>query len=285
MKENAFLMGLLALAVVVDACREKEEGATDNPSSDTLTAGADADSVEEEEMSDSLILFEDAPLPETADEVFDDFFFNFATNRDFQQARVADKLTVSEGGIRKEVDAIRWNVAQAFPSTDLYAVIFERNDELELEKDTALKDVDIEVAHLEERIIETFRFRKQGKQWKLTEVENEDFDNSPNGDFLTFYAHFSSDSAFQVQSLSNPLPFVLSSQGEAGDGGLEQMSADEWSEQDMPLPVGKLVNIVYGQSYISQTRKSMQIRDIGGVILRYNFEKGPSGWRLVSLEQ
>ena len=50
------------------------------------------DSVEVEEEKEELQLFEDTPLPKAADELFDDFFFNFVSNPKFQTSRVVFPL-------------------------------------------------------------------------------------------------------------------------------------------------------------------------------------------------
>ena len=40
---------------------------------------------------------EELPMPVTADELFDDFFFNFASNKPLQMSRIVFPLKVSEG--------------------------------------------------------------------------------------------------------------------------------------------------------------------------------------------
>ena len=77
---------ILSLAVPY-GCTNKKPEQTDSIQSDSVvTATAGEDSTEN--------LISQAPMPTTADELFDDFVFNFAANRRLQLKRIVFPLPV-----------------------------------------------------------------------------------------------------------------------------------------------------------------------------------------------
>ena len=73
-------------------CKDKKPATlVDSVASDTVVADTQAmDSVEK--------LIEETPMPKAADELFDDFLFNFAANRKLQKQRVHFPLPVYRNG-------------------------------------------------------------------------------------------------------------------------------------------------------------------------------------------
>lgn len=252
------------------------------------------DSVGEEEEKDDLQLFEETPLPKAADELFDDFFFNFVSNPKFQTSRVVFPLKVQGRGQDTQIDSGDWTEDDLFASQEFYTTIYERDDELELKKDTSVNSVNVEWIHLNERYIDKYKFMRVNGQWMLTEVEKQDLDETPNGNFLDFYCRFSSDSLFQRENIAYPLPFrmpmgeedVEIDDEEGGGEGVEELSPDDWFElaKEMPLPKDVLVNIEYGQAYFSENVKHLLVQGVSnGLFVKYTFRKYGQ-WQLVEIE-
>ena len=232
----------------------------------------DTDSVEQVEEEDELQLFEEPPLPKAADELFDDFFFNFVSNPKFQTSRVVFPLNVSGGKADHSLTSAEWSENDVFTSQEFYTTIYERDDELELKKDTSVNTVNVEWIHLNERRIDKYIFCRVDGKWMLTGMEKLSMDETPNGSFLDFYCRFSSDSVFQRQNIADPLPFNIPLDEETGDmdgeefaeGGVEELSPDDWFElaKEMPLPKDVLVNIEYGQAYFSENVKHLLVQKL-----------------------
>ena len=254
----------------------------------------DTDSVEQVEEEDELQLFEEPPLPKAADELFDDFFFNFVSNPKFQTSRVVFPLNVSGGKADHSLTSAEWSENDVFTSQEFYTTIYERDDELELKKDTSVNTVNVEWIHLNERRIDKYIFCRVDGKWMLTGMEKLSMDETPNGSFLDFYCRFSSDSVFQRQNIADPLPFNIPPDEETGDmdgeefaeGGVEELSPDDWFElaKEMPLPKDVLVNIEYGQAYFSENVKHLLVQGVSnGLFVKYTFKKYGE-WQLVEIE-
>ena len=71
------LVGMLALTVLMFSCKGKQaEGTTEDAPQDSIDAAV-TDSLEVDTME---LLIMETPMPRAADELFDDFLFNFAAN-------------------------------------------------------------------------------------------------------------------------------------------------------------------------------------------------------------
>ena len=94
MRKSAFFFVLAAVMTLIGfplgACSDKKPAAdttvVDSIPADTVTA----DTLE--------TLISETPMPKAADELFDDFIFNFAANRKLQLARIQFPLAVENGG-------------------------------------------------------------------------------------------------------------------------------------------------------------------------------------------
>ena len=77
---------VLAIAFSTTACTDKKPEAVDSVAvSDTI------DTVPEDTL---VTMIEEQPMPKAADELFDDFFFNFAGNKKLQRKRIVFPLPV-----------------------------------------------------------------------------------------------------------------------------------------------------------------------------------------------
>lgn len=246
----------------------------------------DCDSVEAF-VGDTLHLFDEELPPVAADKLFDDFFFTFIDDPKYRLRRISFPLQCSDGEELGQIARDEWKLIDPFDIGRLFFVIYEREQDLELLKDTAVSEVFVERIFLQEQRMEVYDFKRMDGKWRLANMKKEDWLNTPNGDFLKFYAHFVSDSLFQREALSEPVKVVLT----PGDGDEEVqeefITKDEWFEIQEGSPVFDevLMNIDYGQTSISQNRKILMLEGVSnGLQMKFKFNKQNEKWMLIEVE-
>ena len=99
MKKGAFLIVLAIIASIFCfssvGCSDKKPAAVDS------VATTDSDSMAVVDTMATIIT--ESPMPKTADELFDDFIFNFAANRKLQYSRIQFPLSVTKFGKKSEM--------------------------------------------------------------------------------------------------------------------------------------------------------------------------------------
>ena len=214
---------------------------------------ADSDSVQTdslEAITDTLDqIIAEAPMPKAADELFDDFFFNFAANRKLQMKRIVFPLPVVNGSDTTFVPKKRWKMEHFFMHQDFYTLIFDNLRQMNVVKDTTIGHVVVERINLPRRHVRQYVFDRMSGQWMMTTVVNTTMHNNQNASFLSFYHKFVNDTTFQVASINDPLEFT----GPNPDddfGSMEGILAPEqWLSFAPELPNSTIYNILYGQKY------------------------------------
>lgn len=237
-------------------------------------------------VGDTLHLFDEEEPPVAVDELFDDFFFNFASDARFQGQRVLFPLVFKDGEEMRTLSKTEWQDFNKFDSQEFVSVIYEREDDLDLLKDTTINSVSVEWIYLNENKSEIFNFNRREGKWTLTDVQQESVSNMPNGDFLEFYGQFVADSTFQRSALNLPVRLVLTAEGDE-EAEEEALSADDWfgMKGDLPLPHGELINIDYGQTCISENRKTLMMEGVSnGMSMKFKFDKSGGEWKLIEIE-
>src|SRR5574344_1323072 len=87
---------------------------------------------------------EETPMPVAADELFDDFFFNFAASRKVQKERVKFPLPVDNFGKQSVMEHNAWRRERFFMSQGYYTLIFNKYSQTRLVKDTTVSNVMVE---------------------------------------------------------------------------------------------------------------------------------------------
>ena len=97
MKKGAFLIVLAIIASIFCfssvGCSDKKPAAVDS------VATTDSDSMAVVDTMATIIT--ESPMPKTADELFDDFIFNFAANRKLQYSRIVKDTTINHVVVEK----------------------------------------------------------------------------------------------------------------------------------------------------------------------------------------
>ena len=283
MKKLSFLSVLLAVLTVVCftsvGCSDKKPAQVhDSTSVDSVIADTQAvDSTEK--------LIEETPMPKAADELFDDFVFNFAANRKLQMKRVHFPLPVYHNDkLVKTIEKRAWKMEHFFMHQDYYTLIFDNQKQMNLVKDTAIDHVVIEKVFYAKKKVQQFLFNRINGEWMMTSNNYKPMYTNMNASFLKFYGKFATDSAFQAEHLHNPVKFV----GPDPDDDFSTMSGDiepeTWPAFAPQLPHGMIYNIIYGQKYAESNQKIFVIRGIAnGMETILTFKRVHGKWMLTKL--
>lgn len=283
MKKLSFLSVLLAVLIVVCftsvGCSDKKPAQVhDSTSVDSVVA--DTQTVDSTEK-----LIEETPMPKAADELFDDFVFNFAANRKLQMKRVHFPLPVYHNDkLVKSIGKRAWKMEHFFMHQDYYTLIFDNQKQMNLVKDTAIDHVVVEKVFYAKKKVQQFLFNRINGEWMMTSINYKPMYSNMNASFLKFYGHFATDSAFQAKHLHNPVKFV----GPDPDDDFSTMSGDiepeTWPAFAPQLPHGMIYNIIYGQKYAESNQKIFVIRGIAnGMETILTFKRIHGKWMLTKL--
>ena len=283
MKKLSFLSVLLAVLTVVCftsvGCSDKKPAQVhDSTSVDSVVA--DTQTVDCTEK-----LIEETPMPKAADELFDDFVFNFAANRKLQMKRVHFPLPVYHNDkLVKSIGKRAWKMEHFFMHQDYYTLIFDNQKQMNLVKDTAINHVVVEKVFYAKKTVQQFLFNRINGEWMMTSINYKPMYSNMNASFLKFYGHFATDSAFQAEHLHNPVKFV----GPDPDDDFSTMSGDiepeTWPAFAPQLPHGMIYNIIYGQKYAESNQKIFVIRGIAnGMETILTFKRIHGKWMLIKL--
>ena len=143
MKKLSFISVLLALLTIV--CFSSVGCTGKKPVSDADTLASDTTVADTQAMDSTEKLIEETPMPKAADELFDDFVFNFAANRKLQLSRVHFPLPVYRNKkVVKTIDKKHWRMEHFFMRQDYYTLIFDNQKQMNLVKDTTIDHVVVE---------------------------------------------------------------------------------------------------------------------------------------------
>lgn len=244
---------------------------------DTLTTDtADVDA------SDPLA--EEQSMPEAADELFDDFFFNFAANKRLQKERISFPLLVSSEDGQEHISARKWQMDRFFMDQDYYTLIFDSPQQMEDVKDTTVDEAVVEKIFLDDEMVQQYFFNRKSGRWMLCEIRRQALQRNTNAPFLVFYRHFVSDSVFQHESLAAQMQFS----GPDPDDDFRQLEGvitpDFWEAFAPELPSKMLYNIVYGHRHDAAQQKILVLRGIAnGLEVEITFQLKHGRWKLTKL--
>lgn len=280
MRKGFALIVLFALVVmffVPTGCTDRKPRAIDSAVVDTaLRDTSAADSAEN--------LIEATPMPKAADELFDDFVFNFAANRKLQRKRIVFPLPVYRNGkIVKKIPENQWKMEHFFMRQEYYTLIFDNARQMNLVKDTTISHVVIEKIFFHKGLVQQYLFNRINGKWMLTSMNYKPMYQNQNADFLKFYNKFATDTAFQVRSMAREVQFTAPDPNDDFAQISGVMMPQQWPDFKPGLiPSGTLYNIIYGQKYTETNRKLFIIRGIAnGLEIEMSFRKIGGQWKLV----
>ena len=280
MRHYFFLLAVFLLIFV--SCGGSKTGtgtATNEEVADSVIAGDSMTAV------DSLLAeLDNLPMPKAADELFDDFVFNFAANRNLQMERILFPLRMVTGDKVETVDRQLWNMERFFMHQGYYTELFDNERHMEVVKDTSVNQAIVEKIYFESQTVNQYHFRRLKGVWMLVEVRTIPFTESNNASFLPFYHQFASSLEFQLKHLSDEVVFV----GPDPDDDFATMEGvitpDTWEVFAPQMPKKMIYNIIYGTPRKEGNSKLFVLRGIAnGMELEMTFLRSNGNWRLTKL--
>ena len=244
-----------------------------------------ADSVDTAKFDSLDALLESQPMPKAADELFDDFIFNFAGNNKLQQARIKFPLLNINNGDTGYIKKENWQIEHFFMRQGYYTLILDSRKQLNLTKDTNINNVTVEKIFLRKNYVKQYNFNRIRGEWMLTSINSYAMQKNSNSSFLQFYQRFATDSAFQYKSLNETIDFS----GPDPDDDFSELEGEIFPEQwdvlgPTDLPSGTIYNIIYGQKYVQNNYKVFLLRGIAnGQELEMTFQRKGGAWKLIRL--
>jgi len=277
MKRFWFVFSVVVL--LFSACQGNKTGNSEVEETADSTQQADtvATSLEEE-------IAEDVPVPKAADELFDDFIFNFAANRTLQSSRIKFPLLIKRGDEVSYLKKGEWQMEYFFMKQDFYTLLFDSEKEMETVKETNIEHATVEKIYLHSKTVKQYVFDRVNGLWILQQVIHMPLSESRNASFLEFYEQFASSPEYQAKHLMDNVKFV----GPDPDDDFSQMEGvitpDTWEAFAPELPSGMIYNIVYGQPQKETGRKVFVLRGIAnGMEMELTFKHEGGKWKLEKL--
>ncbi|MDD7318696.1 MAG: DUF4348 domain-containing protein [Prevotella sp.] len=261
------------------SCTDKKTG-QDSIVSDSLDSDTTAlDSLEK--------IMEETPMPKTADELFDDFVFNFAGNSKLQRTRIVFPLPVVTGKKTSMIQNNQWRTEHFFMAQGYYTLIFDNRRQMALGKDTSVNHVVVEKIMLNRKAVKQYVFNRTDGKWMLTGIVNQGLSQNHNASFLNFYDKFANDTAYQIASLNNPVKFTGPDPDDDFASMTGEIAPETWlafAPTDMPR--GTIYNIMYGEKPAGGNEKIFCLRGIAnGQEMEMTFKKIGGKWKLTKLVQ
>lgn len=254
------------------------------PIADSLAVDSVIDTTLNVDTMEQLI--EEQPMPVAADELFDDFIFNFAANHKLQIKRIKFPLQVDDCGEKRTIAKSDWKMEHFFMEQGFYTLIFDTERQMNAVKDTTINNVVVEKINLANEKVKDYVFKRINGAWMLVAIRKSELSQHPNSSFLSFYQKFATDASFQERSLNNPVIFT----GQEPDDDFSTMTGEiapeTWPAFAPELPSGKIYNIIYGHGKTSGNQKIFLMRGISnGMEMQLTFKCVGGDWKLVKLSE
>ena len=274
-----FFLLVVFLLIFVSCGGSKTGTATDEEVADSVVARDTMSAV------DSLLAeLDNLPMPKAADELFDDFVFNFAANRKLQMERILFPLRMVNDNKVTSVDRQQWKMEHFFMHQGYYTELFDNERHMEVVKDTSVNQAVVEKIFFDSQTVSQYHFRRLKGAWMLVEVCTIPIAQSNNASFLPFYHQFASSSEYQLQHIGDEVTFI----GPDPDDDFATMEGvitpDTWEAFAPQLPKKMIYNIIYGEPRKEGNSKLFVLRGIAnGLELEMTFQRSNGNWRLTKL--
>ena len=257
---------------------QKQASQHDDALADTTVV---ADTVKTDDEDED---FANTPMPKAADELFDDFIFNFCANRKLQMERVAFPLPSVKGDHQTTISKGQWKMEHFFMEQGYYTLLFDNERHMEVVKDTSVRHAIVEKIFFDTGNIQQYVFNRRRGAWMLTTINTIPVNESSNASFLNFFHQFATDKDFQAHSLGESVHFV----GPDPDDDFAQMEGeitpDTWEAFAPELPQDMIYNIIYGDPVKEGNSKLFVLRGIAnGLELEMTFKRVGGRWQLVRI--
>lgn len=243
------------------------------------SAGHKADTLPQAEVKEE-------PKPMEADELFDDFIFNYASDDVLQRQRTVFPLPYYNVDTPSKIEEQDWEHDYLFTKQSYYTMLFDREDDLDMVCDTAQKSVQVEWIYLKTRMMKKYYFERKNGMWMLEAINLREIEKGEHEDFVTFYTHFVTDSVYQSKHIHNPLQFVTIDPDDEFSILETTLEVNQWYAFRPVMPAERLSNINYGQKNEDNSKtKILKVNGIGnGYSNIFFFRKRGGKWELYKYE-
>lgn len=278
---KSFLLVVLFCATMLGlniGCSNKKVEPADSTNVDTTSV----DTVQKVDTVAQII--EETPMPKAADQLFDDFFFNFIANRKLQRKRIKFPLPVTQNGKTTQIARNQWKIDKFFRPQGYYTLIFDDEKQANYAKSTDLDSVIVEKIHLKQALVEQYWFDHQNGIWEMNQIRKISYEKSYNASFLKFLQRFLASGGQGM--VKTPLKYSgPDPNGEETTTVNTTISADEWKNFLPEVPGNLIYNILYGQKYKENNKKILVFRGLSnGVETQLVFKRKGRSWRLVKVD-
>lgn len=252
-----------------------------NVGNETSVDSTEVDSLPEDTLE---TLIEEMPMPKAADELFDDFLFNFAANKKLQYERVDFPLKVDKYGKVSEMDRKQWRMEHFFMRQGFFTLVVSDMKEAEGSKDVNTDNVVIEKIYLGKNCIQQYLFNRVDGLWKLQQLNMESMKSNKNGDFYDFYNKFVNDSTFRQNAMAETVDFYGPDPDDDFNHIEGSIMPEQWDTFAPELPKDVIYNIIYGDRKPKGSQRILVIRGIAnGLETILKFKKTADGYQLVKI--
>lgn len=226
------------------------------------------------------------PKPMEADELFDDFIFNYALDDTLQRQRTVFPLPYYNRNIPTKIEEHFWKHDYLFAKQSYYTLLFDEEDDLDLVGDTTLKSVQVEWIYLKTRMVKRYYFERKKGMWMLEAINLREMEKGENENFVEFYTRFVTDSVYQSKHISHPLQFVTIDPDDEFSILETTLDMNQWYAFRPVMPADRLSNINYGQKNEDLSNaKILKVNGIGnGYSNIFYFRRQDGEWELYKYE-
>lgn len=279
----ALVITVVCCLFMTTGCMERAPKALDSLDADTVDM-----SDREKTNIDSLSqLISQAPMPTAADELFDDFFFNYAANIDVQKARTIFPVVYEDNGLEINIEKKSdWKREPFFITDGFYTIICQTKSQMDLPGDTTVNEVVVQRLSFPEDEVKEWKFQRIKGKWCMRTIEVKELSETPDHEFLEFYNEFATDSLNQENYLAPYVTFT----GPDPDEDFSTLEGDimreQWPMFKPWLPQNVFFCIRYGkQNYHKSDKRYFLIRGISnGIQTDLVFMRKGNKWELVKVE-
>jgi hypothetical protein len=273
------LLVIAAGLLLMFSCTGGKTQSNEEPQTDSV-----ADTIDSVVMDTLEQLLVETPTPKAMDELFDDFFFNFAANKKLQLSRIIFPLTVNKPDKKESIEKKSWSNERFFMRQGYYTLLFDNDEQMKLMKDTSINQAVVEKIQLKKNLVKDYVFNRIRGAWMLREINEMPIDKNVNASFLSFYKKFVSDKDFQLKSINKTVSFV----GPDPDDDFNTMEGiitpDTWEAFAPQLPEKTIYNVIYGQMTPTDNEKIFIMRGIAnGLEMELRFKKVGGRWLLMKM--
>lgn len=226
------------------------------------------------------------PKPTEADELFDDFIFNYASDDELQRRRTVFPLPYYNMETPYKIEEKYWKHDYLFTRDNYYTLLFDHEEELDMVGDTALTSVQVEWFFLRTRMVKKYYFERIKGAWMLEAINLRHMEEEADEDFVEFYTHFVTDSLYQARHIHTPLQFITIDPDDEFSILETTLDLNQWYAFSPMLPENRLSNINYGQENTDRSNtKILKVNGIGnGYSNLFYFRKRAGEWELYKYE-